>query len=143
MSKKKKKKNKDGQILSSVDNTLNMTYDQIKDEIENLQLQLNLAEAKARKKVAKKIKKDPNYFETSEERLQARKEVLNTIESTSLLDRVQEALQCLAPVVIVISRLIASLILAILSFTGIKTHIKPETLEKLECVYKLAMSIGK
>ena len=94
------------------------------------------------KKVAKKIKKDPNYFETSEERLEARKQVLSTIESTSLLDRVEEALKCLSPVVIVISRLVAALILAILSFTGIKTHIKPETLEKLECVYKLAMSIG-
>ena len=77
------------------------------------------------------------------ERLEARKDVISKIESSSLLDRVEDAMKSLKPVVVLISRLIASLILEILSFTSIKTHIKPETLTKLEAVYKVAMSIGK
>lgn len=143
MGKKKKKKKKETSILVGVDNTLDYTYDSIKSEIEGYQYQIYLAEEEARKKVRKKLKKDPNYFETSVERLEARKDVIAKIESSSLLDRVEDAMKSLKPVVVLISRLVASLILAILSFTSIKTHIKPETLNKLEAVYKVAMSIGK
>lgn len=141
--KKKKKKKEEVSILVGVDNTLDNTYEGIKSEIEGYQYQIYLAESEARKKVRKKLKKDPNYFETSVERLNARKDVISKIESSSLLDRVEDAMKSLKPVVILISRLVASLILAILSFKSIKTHIKPETLTKLEAVYKVAMSVGK
>ena len=143
MGKKKKKKKKDVSILVGVDNTLDNTYESIKSEIKEYQYQIYLAELEAQKKRRKKLKKDPNYFETSIERLNVRKDVISKMESSSLLDRVEDAMKSLKPVVILISRLVASLILAILSFKSIKTHIKPETLTKIDTVYKIAMSVGK
>lgn len=137
----KKKKKKSISILNEMDNTLNTTYSNIIDEIQDMQLQLNLAEQKARKKVKKKIKKDPNYFDTSVERMEARQQVIERIEGTNLLDRIISVLKDIVPVVIVISRLIASLILSILSFEPIKTRIKPETLKKMNNVYNTAMSV--
>ena len=143
MSKKKKNKEKKSiSILNEVDKTLNRTYDNILEEIQEMQLQLNLAEQKARKKAKKKIKKDPNYFATSNERLEARKEVIKEIEGSNLLERVQKLFNDIIPVVVVISRLIAALILAILSFDPIKMHIKPETLKKLTNCYNAAILIS-
>lgn len=141
MSKKKKAK-KSISILNEVDKNLNKTYDNILEEIQEMQLQLNLAEQQARKKAKKKIKKDPNYFATSNERLEARKEVIREIEGTNLLDRVQRLFADIVPIVVIISRLIASLILAILSFEPVKLHIKPETLQKLTNCYNMAVKIS-
>lgn len=141
MSKKKKKK-KSISILNEVDKTLDHTYDNIIDEIEEMQLQLYLADQEARKKAKKKIKKDPNYFDTSIERLEARKSVLTKIEGNNLLTRIENIFKDIAPIVVIISRLIASLILAILSLDRVKLFIKPETLNKLSAVYKTATSIS-
>ena len=139
--KKKKENKKPISIINEVDKTLNMTYDAIMSEIEELQLELYLAEEKARKKARKKIKKDPYYFDNSLERIEARKEVIQRIEGTNLLDRIENVFKDICPIVIIIARLIASLILAILSFEPIKTHIKPETLSKLQKIYQSSLNI--
>lgn len=142
MSKNKKKNPKKSvSILNGIDSTLNTTYEDIMKEIEEYQLELYLAEEKARRKARKKLKKDPYYFDTSIERINARKEVIQKIEGTSLLDRIQKLFKDICPIIVVISRLIASLILGILSFEPIKTHIKPETLAKLQGVYSTAIAI--
>lgn len=139
--KKKKKKHQSISILKEVDKTLNGTYDDIMEEIQDMQLQLFIADQKAQKKAKKKIKKDPNYFATSIERTEARKKVIKQIEGNSLLERLEKLFRDICPLIIVIGRLVASLILCILSFEPIKIHIKPETLEKLNSVYKTAISI--
>ena len=139
--KKKKKKHQSISILKEVDKTLNGTYDDIMEEIQDMQLQLFIADQKAQKKAKKKIKKDPNYFATSIERTEARKKVIKQIEGNSLLERLEKLFRDICPLIIVIGRLVASLILCILSFEPIKIHIKPETLEKWNSVYKTASSI--
>lgn len=138
-----KSKKKQVSVISEIDKTLNNTYDNIMEEVQDMQLQLYLAEEKARKKARKKIKKDPNYFGTSTERLEARQQIIQKIEGDNLLDRIERSFKDLVPVVVIIARLIASLILSILSFEPIKLHIKPETLSKFQSIYEAALKIGK
>ena len=59
------------------------------------------------------------------------------------MDRIERSFKDLVPVVIIIARLVASLILAILSFEPIKVHIKPETLARFQAIYEAALKIGK
>ena len=141
-SKKKKKKNqKSISILNEVDKTMGKTYDNIIQEIEDMQLQLYIADQKARKKAKKKMRKDPNYCKNSEERMKARREVIETMEGKNFFDRIEKVLKDIAPIVVLISRLVASLILSILSLDVVKMNIKPETLGKMKNVYQLAVSV--
>ena len=139
--KKKKKKQKSISILNEVDKTMGKTYDNIIQEIEDMQLQLYIADQKARKKAKKKMRKDPNYFKNSEERMKARREVIETMEGKNFFDRIEKVLKDIAPIVVLISRLVASLILSILSLDVVKMNIKPETLGKMKNVYQLAVSV--
>ena len=140
MSKKKKKKNRI-YILQAVDKTLNRTYDELMEELQEMQLKLNLADKKLRKKAKKKSKKGSDFFSYEEERKKARKEILDQMEGTNFLDRVNKILGDLAPIVKVIARLVAALILAILSMDVVKISINPEMLAKLNYIYKRAMAI--
>ena len=117
------------------------TYDNIIQEIEDMQLQLYIADQKARKKAKKKMRKDPNYFKNSEERMKARREIIETMEGKNFFDRIEKVLKDIAPIVVLISRLVASLILSILSLDVVKMNIKPETLGKMKNVYQLAVSV--
>lgn len=136
----KKKSKKQISILKEVDKTLDHTYDDLMEEIQDMQLKLYYADQKARKKAKKESRKNKNVNYDAI-RLQTRKEVLNQMDNTSFLDRAASVLKDIAPIIVVIGRLIASLILAILSLDVIKMHIKPETLEKMNMVYKAAMSV--
>lgn len=139
--KKKKKKEKSISILNEVDKTMGKTYDNIIQEIEDMQMQLYIADQKARKKAKKKMRKDPNYFSNSEERMKARKEVIESMEGKNFLERIEKTLKEVAPIIVVISRLVASLILSILSLDIVKINIKPETLNRLKNVYQLAIAV--
>lgn len=141
MAKKKKKRKKSISILHEVDKTLNGTYDDLMEEIQEMQMQLNAAEMKARKKAKKKGKKNPAYYDYNQLRKEARENVVRQMEGDNFLERIFKTLEDIAPVIVVIARLVASLILAILSFTAVKVNIKPETLQKMNVVYKKAMAI--
>ena len=144
MSKKKKTKKKSISILNEVDKQLTGTYENIMEEIQEMQLKLNLADQKARKKIKKMGKKKNQYAEYRAEKIRrdARKEVIEEIEGSNFLDKAMNVLKDLAPIVVLISRVIASLITAILSVDRVKLMIKPETLDKLNRVYQKAMSIS-
>lgn len=146
MSKKKKKKKqpKGVSILKEVDKTLNGTYDDLMEEIQDMQLQLAIADQKARKKAKKKYKKDKTNREHEYlyEQRRVREEVVNTMMGNNFLERVDKVLKDIAPIIIVIARLVASLILSILSLDIVKVHIKPEFLEKMNSVYTKAMAIS-
>lgn len=144
MSKKKKKEKKSISILKEVDKTLDHTYDDLKEEIENMQIRLNMADNEARKKAKKAMKKNKNMkpYEVEAIKRDARKAVLHDMEQTSFLDRVAAVLNDIAPIIVVIARLVASLICAILSMDVVKTSIDPDTLGKFDFVYKKAMAIS-
>ena len=141
MSKKKKKK-KSISILKEVDKSLNGTYEDLIQEIEDMQLRLNYADQKARKKAKKLAKKNGSGFYDYETlRKEARMEVVGMMESNNFIDRAMKVLNDIAPIIVVIGRLIASLILAILSLDSVKINIKPETLNGMNAVYKKAMAL--
>lgn len=148
MSKKKKKgKNKkEGlqsiSILKEVDHSLDYSYKNLLEEIQDYQMEIYIADKKARKKERKKLEKDPYYFATNKERIKQRKKVIKKMESDNFFDRVERLLHEIAPIVIIISRLVASLILSILSLDVVKRRINPRTLGKMKTVYELATSIS-
>lgn len=143
-SKKKKKQPKGVSVLKEMDKTLNGTYEDLMEEIQDMQLQLALADQKARKKAKKKYKKDRSNREhqyISEQR-KVREEVVQKMMGNSFLERVEKVFKDIAPIIVVIARLVASLILSILSLDIVKVHIKPEYLEKMNSVYTKAMAIS-
>lgn len=138
MGKNKKKKKKETGILYNVDMSLNSQYEGIKDEIEFLQEELKRADKKGKKKAKKKMKKGgfyPYHYE-----LEAREKVIRKMEKSDLLSRTESCLNDLKPICTIIARLIAALILAILSIDAIKTMIRPDTLAKMGKIYEFAMS---
>lgn len=143
MAKKKKKKHKKSiSILAEVDKTLDGTHDDLMKEIEEMQLKIAYADNEARKK-AKKLakKKGGKYYDYEKLRQEARMEVVGNMESTNFLERITRFLSDITPIIILIGRIVASLILSILSIDSVKMHIKPQTLESMNTVYKRAMSL--
>lgn len=144
MSKKKgkKKHQKKVSLLKEIDGQLDASYEDLMKEIEEMQYQIYLADEKARKQAKKKKKKDKGYeFNYTELQKQARREVVSKMEGNNFLDRVMKFIEDITPIVISISRLVASLIVCILSIDTVKASIKPDTLKKMNTVYTKAMSI--
>lgn len=139
--KKKKNKKKNISILHEVDTSLNGTYDDLMKEIEEMQLRLNYADSKARKLAKKKGKKNPQFYNYDRLRKEEREKIISQMEGNNFLERIMNVLNDIAPIVVIIARLVASIILAILSVSSVKVNIKPETLSKLQFVYGKAMAI--
>lgn len=142
MSKKKKLEKKSISILKEVDKSLDKTYEDLQEEIEDYQIRLRIADQKARKAAKKAKKKHLKSYEVEGIKKKARDEVLGKMKETSFLDRIETCLNDIVPIVIVIARLVASLILAILSLDCVKEHISPEMLNKMNFVYKKAMAVS-
>lgn len=145
MSKKKKNKKKQTKsisLLREVDKQLDHTYDNLMEEIEDMQYKIMLADQKARKKARKKKNKKGYDYDYSKIRKEARKEVVAQMEGTNFLDRMVKLMEDITPIIISISRLVAALIVCILQIDAVKAVISPETLKKLQNVYQKAMSIN-
>lgn len=144
MSKKAKKLNrKKIQMLREIDDSMNGTYQDIMDEISEYQYELNIAEKKARKKMKKNLKKDKSYVYDNSDRIEVRKRIVKNMESSDFLNRVESSFSQTGTVIITICRLVAALILAILSFEPIKALISKSSLNKMSSVYNFAMSVGR
>ena len=141
MSKKKKKKklkikNRSTRILKMVDKTLNINKDEIIKEIEDLQNTLSQVDIMLYKKGRKR--NNSKYLKAVEEKKKAvRLEVINKIE------RIISIFTAVSPIIVIISRLIAALIIGILSIPSIKVLIKPKTLRTLNFVYDKAMKVSE
>ena len=140
MSKKKKKKQKKEKLLYEVDNSLNAQYMGLKDEIEYLQMEWDRTRAKCKKKAKKKMKKNGGFYPYEYE-MKERKKLIKKMEDSNLFSRTESCLEDLRPICLIIARLIAALIVAILSIDAIKLYLKPETMDKMTRVYELAMSV--
>ena len=143
-SKKNKKTAKSILLLSEIDTSMNGTYESLIEEIQEMQLRINMADAKAMEKQRKKmIRQDMGVipYYVSKDKVKAREKALKQMEQTNFLGRVEETFKKLVPCVVLIARLVAALIISILSIEPIKKMIKPSTLEKMDSVYKVAMAI--
>lgn len=146
--KKKNKKNKKTQksimLLSEIDTTLDGKYQTLIEEIQDIQLRINIADAKAMKKQRKKmIRADMGVipYYVSKDKVKAREKALKEMERTNFFGRIEDTFKKLVPCVILIARLVAALIVSILSIEPIKKIIKPETLKYMNAIYNTAMAI--
>jgi beta-glucosidase/6-phospho-beta-glucosidase/beta-galactosidase len=111
MSKKKKnKKNKKEQksilLLSEIDTSINGAYDSLIEEIQEMQLRINIADAKAMEKQRKKmIRADMGVipYYVSKDKVKAREKALKEMEKTNFLGRIEDTLKKLVPCVILIA----------------------------------------
>ena len=140
MGKKKKKDKANGVFLKDIDKSINKSYDGIIEEISMYQSMLKTYDRKALKKARKRssIRKGITYDML---RREGRMNILRDIEDSNILARIQNIFNDLVPVVILIARLVASLILSILSIAAVKVHISEGTLTLLTSIYQKAMEI--
>lgn len=136
---KKKNKKKGSQVEVSFDDMLNVQYTTLVDEIEYYQAELKRADKKAKKKAMKAF--DGKNFYPYEYQLAARERVIQEMEGSSLFDRIIRFFHEMAPVIKIFGRLVAALVVTILSVSQIKSRISKKTLKKLNTVYNLAMSL--
>lgn len=140
MGKKKKKDKANGVFLKDIDRSISKSYDGIIEEISMYQSMLKTYDRKALKKARKRssIRKGITYDML---RREGRMNILRDIEDSNILARIQNIFNDLVPVVILIARLVASLILSILSIPAVKVHISEGTLTLLTSIYQKAMEI--
>lgn len=140
MGKKKKKDKANGVFLKDIDRSISKSYDGIIEEISMYQSMLKTYDRKALKKARKRssIRKGITYDML---RREGRMNILRDIENSNILARIQNIFNDLVPVVILIARLVASLILSILSIPAVKVHISEGTLTLLTSIYQKAMEI--
>lgn len=139
MAKKKKAKKKKQKNQPTMDDLLDYQYVSIVDEIEHYQAEIKRADRKAKKRAMKAF--TGKGFYPYEYQLAARERVINEMEDSNILDKCIRIFRELKPIVKIISRLVASLIVSILSLSMIRSKIKKPTLKKLQLVYELAMKI--
>lgn len=137
----KRKKHKDEvPILYRIDNSLDKKYENVLKEIEVMKAEIDKADRKGKKLAKKKLKKNNDFYQFSYE-IKKRKEVVEKMERKNLFDKIEEAIQGIRPICVLIARLVAALIVAILSIDVIKKYISPKTVKKLSSLYNLAMQV--
>ena len=142
MAKKKKKTSKKVSVLKEYDNMMNETYDNLIDEIQDMQMIIAAEDRKIAKRAKKAAKKGKGYYNASAEKRKVRQHVIGQMEETDWLTRIINVLKDIAPIITIIARLVASLILSILSIDEVKVNISKETLSKLNTIYSKAMVIA-
>lgn len=148
MAKKDKKKKKKANttyaskaMLNDFDDMLSSTYSDLSEEILDIQRKLEAKDLAARKKAKKKLKKNPNY-KIEKDLRKNRIEIIQSMEDSNLLNRINSFIKDMGPILIALSRMIVCLILSILSISTVKAKIKPETLMKLDSIVSRLSSIG-
>lgn len=136
---KKKKKKQKNLYTPSFDDVLEYQYTSLMDEIQHYQSELKRADRKAKKKALKHF--SGKGFYPYEYEVAARRRVLEDMEGTNFLDRLLKCYREMQPIIRIISRLVAALIVAILSVSQVKKYINKNTMRKLETIYKFAMGM--
>ena len=138
MSKKKKTKKK----LKKFDANLNMKYSDLMREIDSMQKYLNKIDKKAKKRAKKKAKGDYNLYKSLYKndisRAKARRKV---IEDKTFFDNLETTVKQIEPAAKIISRVIAGLIVTILSINFVQLNISPEQLNALDKLYTISMKV--
>ena len=142
MAKKKKKTSKKVSILKEYDSMMNETYDSLIEEIQDMQMIIATEDRKIAKRAKKAAKKGKGYYNATLEKRKVRQHVIGQMEETDWLTRIINILKDIAPIITIIARLVASLILSILSIDEVKVNINKDTLSKLNTVYSKAMVIA-
>ena len=137
---KKSKKNK--KKLKKLDTNLNVKYSDLIREIDSMQKYLNKVDKKAKKKAKKKAGGDYNLYKSlyknDVSRAKARRKVM---EDESFFDSLETTVKQIEPAAKIISRIIAGLIVTILSINFVQLNISPEQLNALDKIYTISMKV--
>ena len=137
---KKSKKNK--KKLKKLDTNLNVKYSDLIREIDSMQKYLNKVDKKAKKKAKKKAGGDYNLYKSlyknDVSRVKARRKVM---EDESFFDSLETTVKQIEPAAKIISRIIAGLIVTILSINFVQLNISPEQLNALDKIYTISMKV--
>ena len=121
--------------------SMNKKFNKAINDREEYRIQLFEADKRQRKKERRKINKHEAEFYTDMEGLKCRKKMAKEWEETGFLDRIIRLLQQISPLVATLAKIVGFLIISFLSIDTIKATIKPRTLNKLNNIYDIAMSI--
>lgn len=141
--KKKKHKYSDEEVflLENIDKDIFSQYRSIKEDTERFQYQLMVADKKTRRKYNKAMKTGKPFNFKDCDSVKARKKVWKEIESSNLINRFMYLYQEWSPVMKLLGRCLALLIVAVLSVDMVKATISKDNLNKLDKLFNLAMSV--
>ena len=145
MGKKKNKKHKkteeEKSLLKEIDRDIISQYYSIKEDTERFQYELAKADRKTKKKYKKALKNGKPFSFVDNDSVRSRKKILKEMEEEDFLSKATRLCKEFIPIMKLLGRCLALLIVAILSLDYVKSTASKDTLSKLDQLFKLGMSI--
>lgn len=147
MGKKKRKKLEKNYAkdLHKLDLDMKDTYKSIMKDIKIINEEFYADDMKAKKRAKKKAKgdkrKEKYYYYNDPERKLKRLQKVSELEGSDLFDRILYNMDGTSSMVKIIARLVAALILSILSIEGMKYTLSDSSLRKMTKIYELSMKM--
>ena len=143
--KRKKLKNNYAKDLHKLDLDMKDTYKSIMKDIKIINEEFYADDMKAKKRANKKAKgdkrKEKYYYYNDPERKLKRLQKVSELEGSDLFDRILYNMDGTSSMIKIIARLVAALILSILSIEGMKYTLSDSSLRKMTKIYELSMKM--
>lgn len=144
--KKKKKSREEEGLLEGIDKNLISQYYDVREDIENFQYQLYKADKKTRKAWEKAIKSGKPFVAVQSPSVKKRKEIMEQLgrkdgHGEDFLDKIIRLCRDMLPIMKILGRLVAALILAIFSIEDVKKCATPATLEKADKIFSIGLAV--
>ena len=137
----KKKKQSTESLLNLIDTDIMSQYRDIREDLDDFQYQLMVADRKDKKKYKKKMKKGKKYKYGNSKAERVMEKRKNSVYSGSMMDDFLDTLNDLRPVITMSGRCTAVLLLAILSMKSVKVNASKNTLKKIDKIFEFGMKL--
>ncbi len=137
----KKKKQSTESLLNLIDTDIMSQYRDIREDLDDFQYQLMVADRKDKKKYKKKMKKGKKYKYGNSKAEKVMEKRKNSVYSGSMTDDFLDTLNDLRPVITMTGRCTAVLLLAILSMKSVKVNASKNTLKKIDKIFEFGMKL--
>lgn len=137
----KKKKQSTESLLNLIDTDIMSQYRDIREDLDDFQYQLMVADRKDKKKYKKKMKKGKKYKYGNSKAERVMEKRKNSVYSGSMMDDFLDTLNDLRPVITMTGRCTAVLLLAILSMKTVKVNASKDTLKRIDKLFEFGMKL--
>lgn len=137
----KKKKQSTESLLNLIDTDIMSQYRDIREDLDDFQYQLMVADRKDKKKYKKKMKKGKKYKYGNSKAERVMEKRKNSVYSGSMMDDFLDTLNDLRPVITMTGRCTAVLLLAVLSMKSVKVNASKNTLKKIDKIFEFGMKL--
>lgn len=127
-------------ILDGIDTSLNKQFEEIVRDIEEVQFQIEKADRRKARKAKKKMKKGKVTFYDPRS-TKARVKAATHITSEEVFGSIMNFLRDTKPIIMILARLVAALILAILSLDVVKRHISKDAFSKMREMFLACVGV--